>query len=62
MPGETPYVVLDGRRRPTVRPTALVEPDDGDRAARSPWFTDLRHSVEAPPGRPRDPDRAVDPA
>ena len=43
MPGETSYVVLEADGAPA--PDGVVEPATA-RAARSPWFTDLWHSVE----------------
>jgi cell division protein FtsB len=43
MPGETSYVVLEADGAPAK--DGVVEPATA-RAARSPWFTDLWHSVE----------------
>ncbi len=47
MPGETSYVVLEADDAPSV--DGVVEPEKA-KAARSPWFTDLWHSVEAAGG------------
>jgi cell division protein FtsB len=47
MPGETSYVVLESDDAPT--PDGVVEAEK-ERPARSPWFTDLWHSVETAGG------------
>jgi cell division protein FtsB len=47
MPGETSYVVLEADDAPAT--DGAVEPEAAT-AARTPWFTDLWHSVEAAGG------------
>lgn len=44
MPGETSYVVLEADEAPA--PDGVIEKEPAE-AERSPWFTDLWHSVEA---------------
>ena len=52
MPGETSYVVLEADDTPS--PDGAVEPATAA-PARSPWFTDLWHSVEAAGGTQKPP-------
>lgn len=52
-PGETSYIVLGSEEAPAKGGVDGVIAPEQTQAARSPWFTDLWHSVEAAGKQPR---------